>query len=807
MNAALSCAGFFVNVVPVKLQPFKRVPLFVAVGVIAVVWLLRLLKISSVEELEDKSYDWRVRFATRFPAPVATNLGFVFIQDESIKAVNKGLLGPSFGLYWPRHVYARAVRQLSTQGVKTLGFDVLFAEPRRDHDAQPVETNQFPDALDFLAQIHPAEEQIVSSGKVFVESDDYLAWQLKKSGNVILAAEQDVLPFSLLRTNAASIADISTERDSDGVLRRARAFSNYRKWNRAFQSVARQMDLDLNNAIVERDKIILKTPDGQSVTNKLDKEGNFDLADFVGDKIPAGWKRYDKPFTLERVWHMGIVLAAKELKLDLDNASVDLRHGKIVLRGRGNIERTIPVDANGFFYVDWRMKSDDARLFTQPIEALLAEDVAMLDGTSPETNKPWKNKIAIIGSIATGNDLTDRGATPLEKDTPLVTKHWNVASSVITGKFIHRTSLFADLMLILLLGALTAILTWQMRALTGLAAVIAAALSYVALCFWVFVQFRVWLPVFLPVFGSMLVTKVLLVAWRVVFEQAEKRHVKNIFSKVVSPNVVHELLKAEKLSLGGARREMSFLFADIRGFTELTDASRDKAAAYIAQQNIVGAAAEAIYEQHARETLRTVNEYLALVADMVKKHNGTVDKYIGDCVMAFWGAPAPDPKHAIQCVRAALEAQQAIARLNEKRVAENIERELENIRRAAQFLPPLPIFPVLQLGSGINSGIATVGLMGSDTHTFNYTVFGREVNIAARLETVSGRGRIVVSESTFLEIKRDDPDLAARCTPLEPVTIKGIHEAVKIYEVPWRESYEPTEVTQFITRKQAMSKD
>ena len=100
----------------------------------------------------------------------------------------------------------------------------------------------------------------------------------------------------------------------------------------------------------------------------IDANGNFDLADFVGDEIPARLEAPRQAFH-ERVWHMGIVLAAQELKLDLDHAEVDLPRGKIILRGANGVERTIPVDANGYFYIDWRLTPDDPHLLRAPIES------------------------------------------------------------------------------------------------------------------------------------------------------------------------------------------------------------------------------------------------------------------------------------------------------------------------------------------------------------------------------------------------------------------------------------------------------
>jgi class 3 adenylate cyclase len=96
------------------------------------------------------------------------------------------------------------------------------------------------------------------------------------------------------------------------------------------------------------------------------------------------------------------------------------------------------------------------------------------------------------------------------------------------------------------------------------------------------------------------------------------------------------------------------------------------------------------------------------------------------------------------------------------------------------------MLPILLLGSGINTGMATVGLMGSAAEMQNYTVFGREVNLASRLESASGRGRIFIGQTTYEHLRRDEPDLAATCVELPPRDLKGFRSAVKAYEVPWR---------------------
>ncbi|MFT5492121.1 MAG: adenylate cyclase, partial [Limisphaerales bacterium] len=202
---------------------------------------------------------------------------------------------------------------------------------------------------------------------------------------------------------------------------------------------------------------------------------------------------------------------------------------------------------------------------------------------------------------------------------------------------------------------------------------------------------------------------------------------------------------------------------------------------------------EAYSDLMAQESLSNVNIYLGAISNMVKKHNGTLDKYMGDCVMAFWGAPTENEQHALSCVRASVDGQRAMHRLNLERMAENQKRKKLNVERIKNGEEPLDMLKLLSLGSGINSGVCIVGLMGSDQHILNFTVFGREVNLASRLEAVSGRGRIIIGENTYNEIKSYAPEFLEDCKPLQPVTVKGIENPVPIYEVPWMENWEERE--------------
>ncbi|MCL4176540.1 MAG: adenylate/guanylate cyclase domain-containing protein, partial [Verrucomicrobia bacterium] len=683
-----------------KARLVRNLPVVIAVVVIGLVCLLQALprwfpKFDVFERMELMSYDWRVRRGFELNAPAA-DLGAVFIDDDSLEAINDNF---GFVWPWPRQLYGRLVAELTAQGAKSIGFDMLFLDldPPRSETTLRVEGKE-------------------------VASDDYFAATLARSGNVVLATVQDetagewraLVPPEIFRTNACLLGHISSDADPDGVLRRARAFHDDPKHG--------------------------------------------------------------------RLWHMGIVLAARELGLDLDQAIIS--QDEIRLDGPTGITRTIPIDEEGFLYIDWALTWNDPRLLKESFESILMEEIARDRGRTNQVPR-WEGKTVVVGSIGSGNNIRDFGATPLARQTYLVSKHWNVANSIILNRFVRRSSYSVETLLILLLGGLAAVITWRLRALAAAGLVVVVLVLYVGLALFLFTSSRYWFPLVLPGFVALLMTHVSMVSYRAIFERKEGDRIRSVFAKVVSADVVNELLRAERVALGGARRKVTVYFADIRGFTQLTDESQAMAEEYVAHHGLSAAAAEALLDERAREVLSTVNLYLGKVADTIKEHHGTLDKYIGDCVMAFWGAPTPSDRQAVDCVRAAIVAQQAVRELNQARAADNLRRREENKARVAAGLPPLPLLMLLTLGSGINTGMATVGLMGSDQHLLNYTVFGREVNLASRLEGLSGRGRIIISHSTFGEVAKLDPDVAACCVELPPARVKGFREPVRLYEVRW----------------------
>jgi class 3 adenylate cyclase len=579
-------------------------------------------------------------------------------------------------------------------------------------------------------------------------------------------------------------------RDADGVLRRVQVYHDLRLWHPAILDEARINNWDLTRAVVQSNRIIFPQNTSVPVSLAVNPEGYFDPNDVARLKMPGenagtpqGVVRLAKAFEDVRLWHLGLALAAQELGLDLEHAEVDLPGGKIVLCGHNGLKRILPVDSRGRMLISWNVRDNAAALTTDAFETIVARDIQRQWGSNVMDR--FAGKLVVIGSTATGNDLADRGATPLEKDTFLTSNHWNVAHSILTGHFIHTCSTWLAWCFIGAMGAAAWGLTARLRVFYAALAVGAVALLYTGMAVLLFVHYQYWLPLVIPV-GAGLLTYFSMISYQAVFEQTERRRIRHIFSKIVSPNVVQELLKADDLSLVGSRREVTVLFTDVRGFTAMTDLMQSQIDAYTRRHHLAPEAAKVYSDAQSQEVVQTVNRYLGLIADMIKKYDGTFDKYIGDCVMAFWGAPTPHERHAVDAVRTAIESQRAIYAFNQERALENKRRASENLARLSRGEEPLPMLNLLTLGAGINTGVVTVGLMGSDTHIVNYTVFGREVNLAARLESISGRGHILVGETTYLQLVRDDPDLAATCIPWEPTRLKGFLTPVKIYEVPWQ---------------------
>ena len=295
-------------------------------------------------------------------------------------------------------------------------------------------------------------------------------------------------------------------------------------------------------------------------------------------------------------------------------------------------------------------------------------------------------------------------------------------------------------MLIVLLPLFLAALLSQLRPPVAIALAAAVVVLYVETAVALFAYILYWLDI-LHVAGAMIFASLGVVAYRVVGEAAQKRAVTNAFGLHVSPGVVKEILNQEggvASALAGKRAKTTIFYSDIRGFTAMSERMT----------------AEAVYEQ--------LNEYFEAMCDVIFKYNGYVDKFIGDCIMAIFSAPNQTPDDARKAVEAALDQQDVIQHLGRKWQDEGKQ--------------PLAV------GMGINTGYVVMGNLGSQKR-MNYTVIGDDVNVAARLYNVALGGQIIVSESTYEEVKE-----FFLFRERNPVSVKGKAAPLRTFEVLGRKT-------------------
>lgn len=347
----------------------------------------------------------------------------------------------------------------------------------------------------------------------------------------------------------------------------------------------------------------------------------------------------------------------------------------------------------------------------------------------------FQGKIVLVGATAIG--IYDIRVTPFDHVFPGLEVHANVIDSILKQDFLYRpnwVTLF-DLLAIILIGVAMGIILPGVKALWGALAAGFILLALILSSKFIFQGVGAWMNMTYPILNLVL-TYLGITGYRYMTEEREKKKVRGAFQYYLTPSVVEQMLKnPEKLKLGGEKKDLTVLFSDIRGFTSIS-------------------------ERMAPESLvKFLNEYLTKMTDIVFKYDGLLDKYIGDALMAIWGAPLDQPDHARRACFTALEMVEELRVLQEKWAAEGMPR--------------------LDIGIGINAGPMVVGNMGSERR-FNYTVMGDSVNLGSRLEGLNKLygTNVIVSEMTYERVR---DEILGR--ELDSVRVKGKHQPVKIYEL------------------------
>jgi len=354
----------------------------------------------------------------------------------------------------------------------------------------------------------------------------------------------------------------------------------------------------------------------------------------------------------------------------------------------------------------------------------------------------FRDRVVFIGTTAIAT--YDLKTTPFSANTPGVEKNATVTANLMEGDPILQAPLLTNLAVVLVFGLLLVRLGRVSSArntlLIYLLATVLFALANVLLFSFFRVRLQLAYPLFMAAAQSMFV-----ISYRYLSEERRAREIRRIFSSYVTERVVNELIRHPELTrLGGERREVTVLFSDIRDFTVFSEANEPE------------------------EVVALLNEFLGAMTEVIFRWEGTLDKFVGDEIMAFWGAPIMQEDHAETAVRCALHM---VKRLG----------ELQDDWKARGKKP-------LDIGIGLNTGEVIVGNIGAEGKKMEYTVIGDAVNLGARTEALTRRydTRILITEFTYEKVRKHvHSSRIGHCfvQGLEIVRVKGKERPVKMFQI------------------------
>jgi adenylate cyclase len=630
-----------------------------------------------VQTVELKTYDLRVR-ATADPSRARRDIVLVTIDETSIRE-----LEPVVGRWpWPRVIHARLLDFLARAPARVVVYDVLFSE----HDRQ---------------RFKLGEDEWTGE-----ESDRELAEAVARSGNVVLAAdasqEAAATPGGGTATPAVPVPSyrIDTPIETRPVL------------TPPFEELARSARA-IGHAFAVYD------PDGPA-------RRTVPFLQVGGRTVPSlavAAAMLAQGIGPDAVSGKAGVLQIGRRRVPLIQADIPSLYGERRRSARALIRFTGPLMSGG------RVTYQDYSFYR-----LFYSEYQLLEGNRPLVDPAvFRDKIVIVGTTAAG--LQDLFTTPFSTGKmPGIQLHANVIDNLLSSGFIEpapawATALAAGAGALGVAAACVLLPVWPGLALTGVLALALAGISV-----WLFGR-GTWLALATPSLG-MALSAFSGVAYQYFVEGREKRRIKHVFTHFVARDVFdHLMADPAGVALGGARREMTVLFSDIRGFTTLTERGQP----------------EALVSQ--------LNEYFTRMVAVLFRHRGTLDKFVGDAVMALFGAPLEDPDHADHALAAALEMLAELEALNRRWTAAGRPR--------------------FDIGVGINAGEMVAGNIGSE-QVMSYTVIGDAVNLGSRLESLNKQygTNIIISGETRRRLKQ-----RYDMHPLGQVVVKGKTEAVEIYEV------------------------
>jgi adenylate cyclase len=600
---------------------------------------------------------------------------------------------------WPRSKIARLVDYLSDDGAKVIGFDIGFLEPDENNNLAFI--NKLESKVKSLKVKNKNLHKFIDDSRITADNDLALASAIKRSkAKVILGyffhMRQEGLGYEIEEdTIDAKLAQIN---ESKYPIIQFSA-GEHPVEETFFEAYAPETNLPI-------------------LTEAADSSGYFNMfPDFDGVVrwIPFVIKSGDEifpPLSMQCIWHY------------MGNPSLIVKVAEYGVQGIQIGDIRIPTDEKGRMMINYL---GPPKTFPHyPISDIINNRVQKGE---------FKDKIVLVGATAIG--IYDMRNAPFSPVYPGLEIHATVVDNILRQHFLTRPewAQVFDILFIVLMGVIAGFAIPRLNAIKGILFALILFFAHIFITRFLFVHYGVWLNVVYPL-GALLILYITLTIYKYITEERERKKIKGAFTYYVSSSVVNEMLKhPEKLKLGGDRKELTVLFSDIRGFTSIAEGLTPE------------------------ELVHLLNEYLTVMTDTIFKYDGTLDKYIGDAIMAIYGAPLDVSDHPAKACRSALEMMAKLKNLNQKWISESKK----------------PI----DIGIGINTGPMMVGNMGS-LQRFDFTVMGDSVNLSSRLEGANKnyKTNIIISEFTYEHVKDE-----FTCMELDSVRVKGKTKPVKIYNL------------------------
>ncbi len=666
-------------------KTFSVSPLKITILVIILSLTLYMMKFPFFHFMELKALD--LRFIARGERSPGVETVIAAIDEKSVTEIGRWP--------WTRTTIAQLIETLNEYGARSIGFDVVFAEP--DDNASLKELNALSEKIDDMGLKEPGLSKYIDEQKEQADTDLILARAIEKAGNVTMGYF-----FYTSEQEARHL----TEED----IKRSEEYISESKYG----IVRMRGKVDEYPMI----KAYAAAPNIKILTDAAEISGFFNaFPDIDGTN-----RWFPLAIQLGENYYPPLSLALLQQYLDWPMVSLKMAEYGVEGIKIGDIE--IPTDESGRILVN----------FLGPIDTFPIYSIADILNNRLDPSL-FKDKIVLIGATATG--IFDLRVTPFSTVYPGVGIHATVIDNILHQNFIRRPGWTAliDVFVIILMGLLMGLIISRMRAVRGLLIGLILVAAWFVINRFIFSSYNLWLNIVYPLF-TIFAVYVGITIFKYITEEREKKKIKGAFQYYLTASVINEMLKdPSKLKLGGDKKDLSVLFSDIRGFTTVSEKLTPE------------------------ELVHLLNEYLTAMTDLVFKYDGLLDKYMGDAIMAVYGAPLDQPDHAKRACLTALGMMAELQKLQKKWTDEGR--------------------PALDIGIGINSGDMVVGNMGSEMR-FDYTVMGDSVNLGARLEGINKQygTNIVVSEFTYERVKD-----TLFCRELDSVRVKGKILPVKIYEL------------------------